>query len=173
MHGAYPYYATYKGKDGKYLSLGCLEPWLWGNLCRALALQEYIPHHYLRDHVFTKPGDGEWKRIRNRLRRIFLTRSRDEWFEFLARCDVPVGKGYTLDEVFRDPQALHREMVIELEHPKFGKIKQTGIAIKLSETRGKVRNSPASFGEHTEEILSKLGYSQEQISALREAKVIG
>jgi len=86
---------------------------------------------------------------------------------------VPVGKVHTLDEFSSDPQVLHRQMVIEMDHPTVGKVKQPGIAIKLSETPGKVRTFAPLFGEHTEEVLLQLSYTDTQISELRQAKVIG
>jgi len=84
-----------------------------------------------------------------------------------------VGKVYTLDEAFCDPQVLHRQMVIEVEHPTLGKVKQVGIAPKLSDTPGKVRSLSPLLGEHTEEILLRLGYAQEEIESLRQEGVVG
>lgn len=173
LHGAYPYYGVYEAKDGKYVSLGCVEPWFWENLCRALGKEEYIPYHVSPEHFLHKPEGEKWEEISSSLKQVFLTKTRDEWFEFLTKKDVPVGKVYTLDEVFRDPQVLHRQMVVEIEHPTLGKVKQAGIAIKLSETPGKIRRLSPLFGEHTEEILMGLGYTQTQISELHQAKVIG
>jgi len=173
LHGAYPYYGVYEAKDGKYVSLGCVEPWFWENLCRALGKEEYIPYHVSPEHFLHKPEGEKWEEISSSLKQVFLTKTRDEWFEFLTQKDVPVGKVYTLDEVFRDPQVLHRQMVVEIEHPTLGKVKQAGIAIKLSETPGKIRRLSPLFGEHTEEILMGLGYTQTQISELHQAKVIG
>lgn len=173
LHGAYPYYGLYQAKDGKYVSIGCVEPWFWENLCRALGKEEYIPYCISPEHFFHKPEGEIWERIFSDLRQIFLTKTRDEWFDFLCQKDVPVGKVYTLDEVFRDPQVLHRQMVVELEHPTIGKLRQPGIAIKLSETPGKIRRLAPIFGEHTEEILLELGYAQSQIAELRESSVIG
>ena len=63
-------------------------------------------------------------------------------------------------------------MVIEVEHPTEGKVKQVGIAIKLSDTPGKVRSLPSLAGEHTNEILISLGYSEQRISKLRQKGVI-
>jgi Predicted acyl-CoA transferases/carnitine dehydratase len=55
LHGAYPYYGVYEAKDGKYVSLGCVEPWFWENLCRALGKEEYIPYHVSPEHFLHKP----------------------------------------------------------------------------------------------------------------------
>jgi len=172
LHGAYPYYAVYETKDGKYISIGCLEPHFWERLCRCLGKEEFIPYHFAWEHTFQKPEDGKWDEIRACLKQIFLTKTRDEWFDLLISHDVPVGKVYTMDEVFGDPQVLHRQMVIEVEHPTFGKVKQVGIAPKLSGTPGKVRSLSPLPGEHTYEVLQELGYKAEQIENLRQAGVV-
>jgi crotonobetainyl-CoA:carnitine CoA-transferase CaiB-like acyl-CoA transferase len=174
LQGAYPYYGVYKTMDGKYITIGCGEPWFWTNLCRALDKEEYIPYHsVLPDHHLYKPEGSKWEEISLWLKQIFLTRTADEWFEFLTKKDVPVGKVYTFDEVFRDPQVLHRQMVVEIDHPSLGKVKQVGIAIKLSETPGRVRSFSPRFGEHTEEILLELGYTLDDITKLKEEAAIG
>jgi len=172
LHGAYPYYGVYETKDGKHITIGCLEPHFWENLCRFLGKEEYIPYHFALEHTFHKPEDGKWDEIRSSLKQIFLTKTRDEWFELLIHNDVPAGKVYTPDEVFRDPQVLHRQMVIEVEHPTLGKIKQVGIAPKLSSTPGKVRSLSPLPGEHTDEILQELGYKREEIGNLRQEGVV-
>jgi len=172
LHGAYPYYSVYETKDGKYITIGCLEPRFWENLCRFLGKEEYISHQFALEHTFHEPEDGKWDEIRSWLEQIFLTKTRDEWFELLIHNDVPVGKVYTPDEVFSDPQVLHRQMVIEVEHPIFGKIKQVGIAPKLSSTPGKVRSLSPLPGEHTDEILQELGYKRTEIKNLRRKGVV-
>ncbi len=172
LDGNYPYYNIYKTKDGKFITIGCLEPWLWENLCRTIGKEEFIPFHREREHSFLPPEGEKWQEISSSLKQLFLSKTRDKWFELLSQKDVPVGKVYSLDEVFTDPQVLHRKMVIEVEHPTEGKIKQVGIAIKLSDTPGRVRNLPPLLGEHTEEILTGLGYNKQRINELRQKGII-
>jgi alpha-methylacyl-CoA racemase len=172
LHGAYPYYGVYETKDGKYITIGCLEPHFWENLCRLLSNEAYVPYGFALEHTFHKPEGEKWDEIHSSLKRIFLTKTRDEWFELLIRNDVPAGKVHAPDEVFSDPQVLHRQMVIEVEHPTLGKIKQVGIAPKLSSTPGKVRSLSPLPGEHTDEILRGLGYKQEEINNLRQGGVV-
>jgi len=126
--------------------------------------EDLIPHQYA-----TNPKKEE---VFDELKRIFRTRNRDEWFALLSKAEVPVGKVLDTDEVFSDPNVLHRRMVIEIDHPKFGKMRQIGLPIKLSDTPWKVRIPAASLGEHTDEVLSGLGYSRDDIRRLREEKVI-
>jgi crotonobetainyl-CoA:carnitine CoA-transferase CaiB-like acyl-CoA transferase len=167
LQGAYPYYGVYETKDGKHVTIGCVEPHFWENLCRLVGREDYIPYHFALEHFYHKPEDEKWEEIAFYLKELFLTKTRDEWFEVLIQNDIPAGKVYTLDEVFTDPQVLHRQMVIEVEHPSLGKVRQVGIAPKLSETPGKVRSLSPLLGENTNEVLQELGYSQEEIEALR------
>ena len=80
---------------------------------------------------------------------------------------------YSLDEVFTDPQVLHRKKVIEVKHPTQGKVKQVSIAIKLSDTPGEVRSFTPLPGEHTDEILKRLGYTGQKINELHREGVVG
>ena len=172
LGGAYPFYNVYETKDGKFISLGCLEPNLWENLCKAIGKEEFMTFHFEHEHNFSPPKDKKWQEITNSLQQLFLTKTRDEWFDFLKQKDVPVAKVLSLSETFQDPQALHRNMVEEVEHPTEGKVKQVGIAIKLSDTPGKVRSKPPALGEHTDELLRELGYSSDSISKLRQTEIV-
>ena len=167
IHGAYPYYGIYETKDGKYITIGCIEPHLWENFCRLWGKQDYIPWHFTPDHFICKPEGEKWKEIYLSLKQYFLTKTRDEWFELLFQNGIPVGKVNTLEEASTDPQMLHRQMIIDVEHPSLGKIKQVGIAPKLTDTPGKVRSLAPLLGEHTNEVLQELGYSHIDIENLR------
>lgn len=156
--GNRPYYATYPTRDGKYLTITPVEPKFWRNLCRALGREDLIPLQY-------DPAKQEY--LRAELGAIFRTRTRAEWFELLGGADVGVGKVLALDEVFSDPQARSRGMVLELDHPKFGKVRQVGFGIKFSETPMRVRNLPRPAGADTEEILTEAGFTPEEIADFR------
>jgi len=172
LGGAYPYYSVYKTKDGKYITLGCVEPWLWAKLCKEIGKEEFIPFDWLRERTSKEDDDKQAKEIFASLRKVFLSKTRDEWFETLGSKDVPIAKVCSLDDTFKDPQILHRQMVIEVEHPTEGKVKQMGISVKLSDTPGTVRRTAPTDGEHTDEILAGLGYSSEKIKELHEAGIV-
>src|SRR5204863_171646 len=74
----------------------------------------------------------------------------------LEKAGIPCGPIYTVGEVLNHPQVLAREMVVERPHPKLGKVKMTGVPIKLSETPGEAGAAPPVLGQHTEEILREL-----------------
>jgi crotonobetainyl-CoA:carnitine CoA-transferase CaiB-like acyl-CoA transferase len=83
-----------------------------------------------------------------------------------------VGKVYSLDEVFTDPQVLHCKKVIEVKHLTQGKVKQVGFAIKLSDTPSEAKSFPPLPGEHTDEILKRLGYTGQKINELHWGAVV-
>jgi crotonobetainyl-CoA:carnitine CoA-transferase CaiB-like acyl-CoA transferase len=162
--GNSPFYTVYETKDGKYITICPIEPRFWGNMCRALGREDLVPHEFA-------PSPKKEEMLED-LKKIFLTKTRDEWFDLLTKADVPVGKVLGVDEVFTDPQVVHRQMVVEVPHPKFGNVKQVGISIKLSDTPGKIRSLAVPLGRHTEETLSDLGYSKAEIEKLRQENVI-
>ena len=95
LNGGVPYFTCYKSSDGKYVSIGCIEPWFWAELCRALGREDLISHQNVE-------GDKkQW--LFSELQRIFLTKTRDEWFDLLSQSDICVGKVYSLDELDSDP----------------------------------------------------------------------
>ncbi len=164
LSGNQPFASVYRTKDDKYLTVCPIEARFWMNLCRTLGREDLIPHQHA-------VGAKKEEVIRE-LRDIFVTRTRDEWFQVLTAADVPAGKVLDAHEVFRDPQVLHRKMVLEMDDPQVGKVKQIGFPIKFSDTPGAVRTMPALPGQHTREILSGLGYAQDDVDALLQAGVV-
>lgn len=162
--GGAPYNCVYQTKDGQYIAIGCWEPWLYENLCRAIEHEELIPlQHAEADELET---------VYRTLCEVFLTKTRDEWFHFLRSRDVCVAPVNSLPEVLANPQIVHRSMVVDVEHPQLGIIKQIGVGTKLSETPGSVRHTAPMDGENTEDILMEIGYSKKQIEKLRKERVI-
>ena len=158
LSGNQPYYHIYRTRDDKWLTLCPLEPKFWANMCRALDRPQFIPHEF---------DAARADEMLAELQRIFLTKTRDEWFDLLAKADVAVAKVLDIDELFSDPQVLHRQMVMELEHPKFGKVRQLGFPIKLSDTPGTVRRFGGLLGQDTSEVMADEGYSVNEIADLR------
>jgi len=163
--GSTPANNFYKTRDGKFISIACAaEPWFYANLCKALGCEEFIPHQ-------TNPEKAP--EIKEFFEQTFRSKTRDEWFNILSQLDIPVGKAYSLDELASDPQLAHRAMIVEIDHPVKGKVRQAGISIKLSETPGTIRRLGQALGENTEEVLREVGYSGEEIEKLRKEGVVG
>jgi len=164
LTGVVPFYNTYKTKDAKYISIGCVEPHFWQNLCQELGRPDFIPYEF---------AEEKYDEIFSFLRRTFLTRDRNEWFKLLKDKNIPIAPVYDIDEVFTDPQVLHRQMVVEIDHPEFGRVKQAGVPIKLSHTPGQIRSLGSMLGAHTDDILTGLGYTSKEIEGLRKSGAVG
>lgn len=170
--GLYAFYTTYETKDGRWLSVGCSEPWLWANLCAALGCPELAPFYRRPEHLTRAPSPEEAS-VRQRLQALFLQRSRDDWLAYLADKNVCVGPVNTPAEVFADPQVQHRQMLLEGRSSTGEAVRQVGIALKLSDTPGRVRHLAPRLGQHTDEVLSALGYSADERQRLRAHGVVG
>ena len=163
LSGKMPQYTTYETKDGKYISVGALEPAFFANLCKAIGRDDLMGFEWRLD---------KWDELSTGFAEIFLTKTRDEWWEILQQSETCAAPVLDVNEVFNDPHVKEREMILELEHPKLGKVKQVGIPVKFSDTPCKVRSFAPALGQHTDEILLEAGYSQQQINALRESGAV-
>src|SRR5262249_18782640 len=161
----------YETKDAKLLTIGCTEPWLWENFCKAIGRPDFVRFARKPDQ-FVRAANAEEDGARREIEAIMRTRTRDDWYDFLVKADVCAGKVYDVAEVPNDPQIQHRQMIVDVQHPTHGRIKQVGIAIKLSETPGSIRSAAPSSGEHTEDVLNGLGLSAAEITTLRTNSVI-
>ena len=103
---------------------------------------------------------------------IFRAGQREDWLRRLTEMDVPAAPINTLDEVFADPQVKTYGFPVEVEHPRMGKMKLLGNAVGMSRTPPTIDRPPPMLGEHTEEVLTALGYAGEKIVALREQGVV-
>lgn len=164
LNGAAPYYNVYKCRDGRYLSVGCIEPWFWAVLCNTLGREDLIPMQF---------DESKAEYIKGELRDIFITKDRDEWWKTLSGIDnIAVAKVSSLDEVASDPQNLYRNMIVQAGEVNGQAVRQVGIGPKLSDTPGSVRFTGATTGQHTDEVLDELGYSVEDIAVLRESEAV-
>ena len=171
LGGSYPYYAIYETRDRKLLTIGCTEPWLWENFCKAIKRPD-LARFARKPDQFVRAADAEEVRAREEIEAIIRTRTRDEWWDDLVKADVCVGKVYEPEEMVKDPQVQARDMVVEVRHPAHGTITEFGVPIKLSETPGTVRLAAPASGEHTDEVLRGLGLSAAEIRGLRASRVV-
>jgi len=158
-------YQCFETSDDEFIALAVGNDKLFQAFCRAIHRDELAT-----DARFsTNPA-----RVRNRdqlvplLEQLFKQKSRDEWLSTLTESGVPAGPVYSLAEVFSNPQVLHRNMLVRIQHPKAGEISQIGIPMIFSDTSPEIRTPPPILGQHVEEVLGKLlGYDGKRIAELR------
>lgn len=159
LTGHNPCYAVYETKDGKYVTVGALEPHFWRNLCQQLGVEEFIADQFAEG----ERRDEMFRVIRGK----FKEKTRAEWLAQLDPIDICFGPVNDIDEAFNDPQVKHRGLVQQIAG-------RTLLAspLKLSDTPPVTPAAPPDFGQHTDEVLRGLGYSAEAIGKLREGKVV-
>lgn len=161
-------YQDFEARDG-FINIAAGNDNLWRKFCEVTGLQDIVDN----PKFATNP-----KRVENReevvgiISKVIATKTIEEWLDILNNAGIPCGPIYTVDRVFADQHVLAREMLVEVDHPKCGKIKVTGSPVKFSETPAEVVTAPPSLGQHNEEILLGLGYSSDDIEELIEHKVI-
>ena len=161
-------YQAFKAQD-VYVNIAVGNDQLWERFCKAVGLEKVM-----EDPKFASNA----KRVENReeivkiISNLVATKKGEEWLKILTDAGIPCGPIYTVDKIFADQQVLHRQMLKELDHPKAGKVKVTGIPVKLSDTPGEVKTAPPLLGQHTHEILAELGYSNQDVEKLHQEKVI-
>ncbi len=163
LTGGMPQYQIVKCKDGKYFSIGALEPKFYAALLKLIGRTDLQSAGVSREQTV------------DALKKTFLTKTREEWVELFKHCEDDdakmVAPVYEIDEVEHDPHVQDRCLIIDVETPH-GTIKQIGFPIKLSDTPATLKWCAPSIGQHNEEILGRLGYSPDDIKELRKKKVI-
>jgi crotonobetainyl-CoA:carnitine CoA-transferase CaiB-like acyl-CoA transferase len=161
-------YETFATADGEIVvAVGSERQ--WPKLCGELDLPELAT-----DERFADNG----ARVRNRdvLRPILAARLAEadstHWLHRLDEAGIPCGPVNSVLAAFEQPQAVAREMRVEVEHPKLGRVPQVGLPYKLSATPASIRTAPPLLGEHSAEVLVEIGYSTAEIAALRSGGVI-
>jgi crotonobetainyl-CoA:carnitine CoA-transferase CaiB-like acyl-CoA transferase len=164
LSGKYACYHLYETKDGRWLAVGALEPKFWANVCRVTEREDLIPDQFAE-------GERQAECI-SALKDRFRQRSSSEWIDAFSGVDSCVTLVKTPDEALADPQIAARNLLVEIEHPSAGRLKQLGPWIRLSSTPGAVDLPPPQLGEHTREVLTAHGVQESDIERLIREGVI-
>lgn len=165
LNGGAPHYQVYETSDGRWFSVGAMEPYFYANLCRALDCEEFIPDQGTND-------PQRRAQIADRFAAAFRTRTADEWHELLNEVDICAKPVLSLDEALADPHNRARGMVVEVATPDGATMRQAGVAPKLSATPGRVRSGAPRRGQDSDDLLSSLGFSSDAVADLREREII-
>jgi alpha-methylacyl-CoA racemase len=158
LTGRYACYDLYEARDGKWLSVGAIEPHFFANLCRALGLEDFAAHQM---------DDDRQDEIREAFRRAFRTRDRDDWVAELAPADTCVAPVYSIPELVDDPHFRERGVFMEAEHPEEGRFRQVAPVLA-----GGLRDQPlhrvrTGDGTDADELLSRAGLAEDEIRKWR------
>ena len=163
-------YNDFKCSDGKWVAVAAIGgPNLWPLLCQALGI-EWVN----QDPRFADPRERfqHGQELFEIVEKTFLSKPRDEWVRIFNEHDIPVAPVYEYAEAALHPQVTENQYIVTVDHPKWGKIQQVGLAVQLSKTPGDVHSFAPEVGEQTEELLAEVGYTAQQIAELREQEVI-
>ncbi len=161
-------YQAFETSDG-YVNIGAANQANWERLCAAIDRDELAS-----DPRFIEPRDrmNNLDELVSTLETTFAQHSSDHWLKTLEAAGVPAGPINDLAEVYADPQVRAREMMVETEHPIAGRVKNIGIPIKLSETPGRFQRPAPTLGQHTNEVVTELGCSPNEIDKLRSEGIV-
>ena len=155
LDGGAHFYDTYECKDGKYISIGSIEPQFYKLLRELADLDDPI-----YDNQMTRDN---WPDLKADITKVFLNKTRDEWCDLMEGTDVCFAPVLSMWEAPKHPHNVARKTFIELEG-----LDQPAPAPRFSKTVAEVKLPPALAGEHTDEILSEMGIDSEQIQRLRD-----
>jgi crotonobetainyl-CoA:carnitine CoA-transferase CaiB-like acyl-CoA transferase len=151
-------YLPYEAADG-WVTCGALEPKFWAAFCHGVERTDLI------EKQFEAPGSAAWEEVAA----VFRSRTRAEWKDFNDERDCCIEPVLDLDEALGSDLVRERGMVVELEQPQLGTIRQLANPVKLSRTPADPTRPAPAFGEHTDEVLAEIGYSAEEIAAMKES----
>ena len=159
----------YEAGDKRWVFVLCRQQEHWQNLCRVLGLEELTS-----DPRFESEGEREKndEALVEILSNAFQAKSSSEWLEALSKTNLNHALAQSSEEVLKDPHCDANNFFIEMKDPQFGLMRFLDVGPKLSGTPGIVRRPAPMLGHHTEEIMTELGYTQEQIDELKEKRII-
>ncbi|MBI1785806.1 CoA transferase [Candidatus Sumerlaeota bacterium] len=159
-------YDIYRTKDGRYLSVGGLEPKFLADFLRAIGKPELAPPNMSMHFM---PNKTEAKRI---VTEVIAGKTYAEWREIFAKHDACVEPVLNLKEMSEHPQTQARGMIVEMDNARGGKVRQIAHPIKYSATEPEYRHAGKPAGAETDEILKEAGFTADEIKSFRDKAVV-
>jgi crotonobetainyl-CoA:carnitine CoA-transferase CaiB-like acyl-CoA transferase len=156
-------HGAFKTKDGYITIAADAAPRTWKTLCEILGKGEMADNTQRRKNLpllIEKIEEGT------------TTRESAFWLEKLQAAGIPCGPVQNYDQVFQHPQVLARNLLVENEHPKAGRVRMVGKPLKFSDTPATNLLPSARLGQHTTEVLLSLGYSVDEVEQFRQDGVV-
>ena len=162
-------YQAFEDSTGRWFIVAAANDRLWESMCRALGREDLTRNPKYSSNPARVANREE---LVGKLQKLFKQRPREYWMELLDRAGVPTAPVYRLSEVFRDPHIKGSGLEVDIQHPRLGKVKQLAEPVLINGVRPIARTPPPLLGQHTEEVLKELNYSDEEIEAMRKEGVI-
>jgi crotonobetainyl-CoA:carnitine CoA-transferase CaiB-like acyl-CoA transferase len=163
LTGGLACYQVYKTKDNKYISLGALEPKFWAAVLKIIGKEDLINKQFIEEEQIA---------LKNELKNIFLTKTRDEWLALFEGQDVCCEPVYEPEEAEQDKHIKARGIFRRFKLKNGAETLQIRTPIRGSMIKERKFKQAPGYGEHTESILKKLGYSKKEILLLRNKGII-
>jgi crotonobetainyl-CoA:carnitine CoA-transferase CaiB-like acyl-CoA transferase len=162
-------YQAYKTKDG-YVTVGANNTKLWSNFCNMVCAKP----QWMTDPRFhdlpsrLKNIDA----LQDEIEQVFATQPTAHWVEKLDAAQVPGGPVYSYDQILADPHIKARNMVVEIDHPKIGRMKSLGLPVKSTGDLVAIRRAAPWLGQHSAEVLKEAGCASDELERLFAAGVL-
>jgi len=161
------FYDFYRTADGRYLSVGSLEPKFWQGFCQAIGRPDLIETGWRTDDLA-----GQQK-LKAEVKKVIAGRTFEEWRSIFAALDVCVEPVLTIAEMVDHPQTQARQMIVDVPQAGGATQRQVGSPFKFSKSQPTYKHTGTELGQHTPAVLAELGYSQAKIEQLEAAGVFG
>jgi len=161
-------HGAFRVKDG-YIAITADSAHFWQRFCQIMELEALLDDPRFKTNADRVANKHLLQEI---VENVTTTREGSYWLEKLGDAEIPCGPVNSYAEVFNDPHVLARQMLMEVEHPLAGRVKMTGINVKLSHTPGALQRPAPTLGQHTHQVLHTLGYQDQAINQLKIAGVI-
>ena len=160
--------SAYKTADG-YINVAASGDGMWTRICQLFGREDLAADERFKSNELRAKNRAA---LNAEMNKALATRSSAEWIEALNKIGVPCGPIYKMDQVFADPQVKHLGVAAEVNHPRLGRYRILNQAVKLSRTPATLKTATPEIGQHTQEILRELEYSDAEITRLRAQGVV-
>lgn len=157
-------YAVYETKDDRFISVGSTEQKFWNEFCKTIGRDDFC-------EKINAPIE-EQDQMKAAIQSIIIQKTLQEWVEIFDKVETCVTPLNRFEDLEKDPQVIQREMIQTFYDSEFGNVKLIAPPIKMSKTPGSIRKLAPKSGEHTVDILTEMGLTNEQIETLENEGVI-
>jgi len=158
---------TFKTSDG-HINIAPTAP-MWKKFCTAMGLDDKAEHP---DFATPKARRDHRAQVHKMIEDVTVKKSSADWIALLNEAGIPCGPIYSIDQTFADPQVRHLGIAKTVTSPKLGEIAMNAQPVTLSRTKSALAVSAPEQGEHIDEVLDWLGYSADEIAALRAKRAL-